>query len=82
MSIKVAVIGAGAVGFTRGICRDILTVPELQGTQSAFTDLNEHNLDMVGQFMRRDIAENGVPATVERRWKARTTCCRSCASAG
>ena len=63
MGIKVAVIGAGAVGFTRGICRDILTVPELQDTSFAFTDISEHNLDMVGQLMRKDIAANGVAAT-------------------
>ncbi|RYG47484.1 alpha-glucosidase/alpha-galactosidase [bacterium] len=65
MSIKVAVIGAGSVGFTRGICRDILTVPELSDTRFAFTDLNEHNLDMVAQLMRRDIEANAVGATVE-----------------
>ena len=64
MPIKVAVIGAGAVGFTRGICRDILTVPELQDTQFAFHDINEHNLDMTTQLMRRDIEANGVAATV------------------
>ncbi|RYG73167.1 alpha-glucosidase/alpha-galactosidase, partial [bacterium] len=65
MSIKVAVIGAGAVGFTRGICRDLLTVPELQDTRFAFTDISEPNLDMVAQLMRKDIAANGVGATVE-----------------
>lgn len=64
MPIKVAVIGAGSVGFTRGICRDILTVPELRDTQFAFHDINEHNLDMITQLMRRDIEANGVPATV------------------
>jgi len=65
MSIKVAVIGAGSVGFTRGICRDILCVPELQDTQFSFTDINEHNLDMVAQLMKRDIEANNVPAVVE-----------------
>ena len=30
MAIKVAVIGAGSVGFTREHLRDILCVPELQ----------------------------------------------------
>jgi len=64
MPIKVAVIGAGSVGFTRGICRDILCVPELQDTHFAFHDINEHNLDMVAQLMRRDIEANGVAATV------------------
>ena len=65
MAVKVAVIGAGAVGFTRGICRDILTVPELQDTRFAFTDLSEHNLGMVESLMRKDIEANGVAATVE-----------------
>lgn len=64
MSIKVAVIGAGAVGFTRGICRDILSVPELQDTTFAFHDINPHNLDMTTQLMGRDIAHNGVSAKV------------------
>ncbi|MGV3615736.1 MAG: alpha-glucosidase/alpha-galactosidase [Fimbriimonas sp.] len=64
MPIKIAVIGAGAVGFTRGICRDILTVPELQDTEFAFHDINEHNLDMTTQLMRRDIEANGIGATV------------------
>ncbi len=65
MPIKIAVIGAGSVGFTRGICRDILTVPELRETRFAFTDVSEHNLDMVARLMRKDIAANGVGATVE-----------------
>ena len=65
MSIKVAVIGAGSVGFTRGICRDLLTVPELKETRFAFTDIDAHNLDMVAQLVRRDIEANGVGATVE-----------------
>ncbi len=66
MSIKIAVIGAGSVGFTRGICRDILTVPELHDTRFAFHDINEHNLGMVAQLMERDIAANGVPATIQQ----------------
>lgn len=64
MPIKVCVIGAGSVGFTRGTVRDILTVPELQDTHFSFTDINERNLDMVYQLCRKDIEANGVPATV------------------
>jgi len=64
MSLKIAVIGAGAVGFTRTLVRDILTVPELQDTQFAFTDINPHNLGMVEQLVRRDIEAAGLPATV------------------
>ena len=64
MPIKVTVIGAGSVGFTRSISRDILTVPELQDTEFVYTDLNEHNLDMITQLMARDIQASGLPATV------------------
>ncbi|MCC6444380.1 MAG: alpha-glucosidase/alpha-galactosidase [Armatimonadetes bacterium] len=64
MAIKVAVIGAGSVGFTRGMARDILCVPELQDTEFIFTDINEHNLDMVFQLVKRDIESAGLPARV------------------
>ena len=47
MPIKVAVVGAGSIGFTRSQVRDILCIPELQDTEFALTDINERNLDMV-----------------------------------
>jgi alpha-galactosidase len=62
MPIKVAVIGAGSIGFTRKLMSDILSVPELQDTEFAFTDINKRNLDMIAQLARRDIEANGVPA--------------------
>ncbi len=61
---KIAFIGAGSIGFTRRLIADILTVPELQDTQFALTDISEHNLDMVAQLCRHDIEGNGVPASV------------------
>jgi len=66
MPIKVAFIGAGSVGFTRGLFRDILTVPELRDTQFAFHDINRHNLDMVAQLCEKDIRENKLPATISK----------------
>ena len=64
MAIKIAVIGAGSIGFTRGMMRDILSVPELQDARIAFTDINKQNLDMVMQLMARDIKANSAPATL------------------
>ncbi len=64
MGIKVAVIGAGSIGFTRRLMKDILTVPELQDTEFAFHDINKHNLDMIAQLARRDIEANHVAATL------------------
>lgn len=64
MPIKVCVVGAGSIGFTRGCVRDILTVPELRDTVFAFTDINERNLDMVHRLCMKDIEANGVPASI------------------
>jgi alpha-galactosidase len=65
MAIKVAFIGAGSVGFTRRLVRDILAVEQLQDTTFAMTDISERNLDMVVQLCNKDIAGNDLPAKVE-----------------
>lgn len=71
MSFKVAFIGAGSVGFTRGLLSDILTVPEFAHIEVAFTDINPENLRMVKELCQRDIQENGLDirifATTDRR---------------
>ena len=65
MAIKVAVIGAGSIGFTRRLMQDILTVPELADTRFSFTDIDKANLDMMTQLARRDIKANKLPAVIE-----------------
>jgi len=62
--IKVTVIGAGSLGFTRRLMRDILCVPELQDTCFSFTDISKRNLNMVTRIAERDIEFGGYPATV------------------
>jgi alpha-galactosidase len=64
MTIKIAMIGAGSVGFTRRLMRDIVSVPELRDTQFSFMDISERNLDMVTQLCKRDIEANQLPATI------------------
>ena len=64
MSLKIAMIGAGSVGFTRRLMMDLLTVPEFSDTHFALMDISEHNLQMVSQLCERDIKANGLPATV------------------
>ena len=64
MSMKVAVIGAGSIGFTRKLVRDILAVPEFVNTAFAFTDINKRNLEMIEQLVKRDIAFNELPSSV------------------
>ena len=65
MAIKVAMIGAGSIGFTRRLMADMLAVPELADTTFALTDISERNLEMVAQLCRRDVAANRLPATIE-----------------
>lgn len=73
MSFKIAIIGAGSVGFTKKLCSDILKVAEFAqgGIEIALTDINAHNLDMVTQIIRRIVAVNTlstrVTATTDRR---------------
>ncbi len=52
------------LGFTRRLMGDLLTVPEFAETAFAFTDINQHNLDMVKQLAERDIAGNDLPAKI------------------
>jgi len=46
MPVKVAIVGAGSIGFTCGLMKDTLSVPELRDAVFAFTDINPRNLDM------------------------------------
>lgn len=62
---KIAFIGAGSLGFTRGLLADILSVPEFRDIQVAFTDINPDNLRMVTQLCQRDIQENGLDITIQ-----------------
>src|SRR5450432_3704225 len=57
-------IGAGSIGFTRRLLRDVLSVPELADTEFALTDISQTNLDMVAQLCQRDITANKLPAKI------------------
>lgn len=69
--LKIAIIGAGSVEFTKRLVTDIVSVPELQAAEFALTDISEHNLSMVRQILDRMIATSGLPtritATTQRR---------------
>jgi alpha-galactosidase len=71
MAFKIAIIGAGSVGFTRKLISDLLKVPEFEDVEFALTDINGRNLDMIAQIIRRIVQVNGlktrVSATTDRR---------------
>jgi len=68
---KIAIIGAGSVGFTRKLVADVLCVPELRDIEIALTDIDERNLAMVQRILATMIEVNRLPtritATTERR---------------
>lgn len=64
MSLKIAMIGAGSIGFTRRLMHDILAVPEFANTTFTFMDIDARNLDMVTQLCMRDIKANQLPAKI------------------
>lgn len=64
MSLRIAMIGAGSIGFTRKLMHDILAVPELAGTTFALMDISQRNLAMVQQLCERDIRANHLPAQI------------------
>jgi alpha-galactosidase len=62
--MKIAIIGAGSVGFTRNMVRDILCVRELGGAEIVLTDISRRNLDMVYRLVKRDVESAGLPAAI------------------
>lgn len=66
MPLRIAMIGAGSIGFTRTLIHDILSVPELRASEFSLADIDAKNLDAIYRVVRRDIAANGLPATVTK----------------
>lgn len=65
MSFRIAIIGAGSVGFTQKLVSDILCVPEFRDCTFALTDINPDNLRMIEGIIRTVISANNLPAQVE-----------------
>jgi alpha-galactosidase len=64
MPAKIAFIGAGSLGFTRGLVRDILTFPLLKDAHLALMDINPERLDFAKRAIESIIKRGNYPATV------------------
>lgn len=71
MSFKIAIIGAGSVGFTRKLFMDILSVPEFADVEFSLTDISEHNLSLIEKVLNTIKEANrlkvAITATTDRR---------------
>jgi alpha-galactosidase len=61
---KIAFIGAGSFGFTRGLVKDILTFPLLEDATLALMDINDERLDYIQRACNRIVTEGKYPAKV------------------
>ena len=61
---KIAFIGAGSYGFTRGLVRDILTFPLLRDATLALMDIDPERLEFAEKSVRKIVAMGNYPATV------------------
>ncbi|PKO23866.1 MAG: alpha-glucosidase/alpha-galactosidase [Chloroflexi bacterium HGW-Chloroflexi-1] len=62
---KIAFIGAGSLGFTRGLARDILTFPLLKDATISLMDIDSERLDFAYRAVRRIVEMGHYPAKVE-----------------
>ena len=59
--MKVSFLGAGSVGFTQTLVRDILKVKKLQNIEISLHDISRSNLLMVAELIQKDIKANNLP---------------------
>ncbi len=62
---KITFIGAGSLGFTRNLVRDLLTFPLLEDAHIALMDIDPERLDFAHRSVRKLIQAGQRPATVE-----------------
>ncbi|HEY3283643.1 MAG TPA: alpha-galactosidase [Armatimonadota bacterium] len=62
---KITFIGAGSLGFTRGLVRDILTFPELAGSTLSLMDIDPERLEFARTAVQRIVDAGKYPAKVE-----------------
>ena len=61
---KIAFIGAGSFGFTRGLVKDILSFPALSDSTIALMDIDDERLSVVKKAVDKIVAAGKYPAKV------------------
>ncbi len=63
--MKLTVIGAGSVGFTRSLMNDVLLEPALEGLTISLMDVDPERLEVAAKYVKRLIEVNNCKAQVE-----------------
>ena len=58
---KIAFIGAGSFGFTRGLVRDVLTFPLLKDATLALMDIDPERLDFAERAVQTHRRDGQLP---------------------
>jgi alpha-galactosidase len=64
MAVRITFVGAGSLGFTRELVRDVLTFPALADANICLMDIDGERLEMCRQVCQRIITEGKYPATL------------------
>ncbi|MCE2850729.1 MAG: alpha-galactosidase [Roseiflexaceae bacterium] len=62
---RITFIGAGSIGFTRTLVRDILTFPRLANAELVLMDIDKERLEFAERSVKRIIELGKYPATVK-----------------
>ena len=61
---KIVFIGAGSLGFTRGLVRDLLTFPTMRDAEIALVDIHRERLSFAKRMVEKIVALGNYPARV------------------
>lgn len=62
---KITFIGAGSIGFTRRLVKDLLSFPLLEGSTIALVDINEEHLHFAQKAVEKIIRQGNYNAKIE-----------------
>jgi alpha-galactosidase len=68
---KIVFIGAGSLGFTRGLVRDLLTFDSMRDATIALVDIDRERLSFARQMVEKIVALGNYPAKVVATTKRR-----------
>lgn len=64
MAARIAFIGAGSLGFTRGLVRDILTFPTMRDATLVLMDINRERLEFARKACQSIVDRGNYPARI------------------